>query len=473
MKKLICLTLIIASATCARAQSMSMDDAIKFAQDSAITAHISRESLMKAQWEYEEFKATLRPQLTLELNPGYQKFTNEPALHYYKLRNYNMLNTYGGLQFEQAAPGIGGSFYANSSALWTEYFGADAAQRVFSTSPLGVGYYNELLGYNPFKWDKKIRSFHMESEEKAYAYELENIASEAERYFIDCLVANSAYEIASKNCEVTGKALEIGKEKFAIASITKNELFALELQKLNAENKAFDTKNALTTAREKLFSFLRIEDSGQNLLIPDMPEYRMIRLEDAISSAQENNPTFRDVREDVIKAEQNVEKARIQGSFLQTAIDLNVGLQSNSGYLSKMYSNQSAFVVGGVTLRIPILDGGRAKSRSKVAEYNLSKAQAIVDEKSRSLEIEIKGLLNEFNTQQDLLVRTVQALGLADESFEMAQELYGNGEIDINTFILALQRKDDSYQNYLKSLKAYWDSWYALKKVCMFPTEFS
>lgn len=467
----ICLALLLSATISLPAQSLGLEDAVRIACDSAVSARISENLLLLSRWKYEEFLATRRTKLSFELNPGYQKFTNEPDLHYYKLRNYNMLNTYGGLQLEQAALGIGGSFYANSSALWTEYFGPDAAPRVFSMMPFGVGYYNELIGYNPYKWDKKINEHHLATQEKAYLYELASIANEAEKYFIDCLVASFNYEICAKNCEVSNTALEIGREKFAIASISKNELFALELNKLNADNVIFDARNALVETRAKLFSYLQIEDQGQELIMPEIPQYRMILLEDAVNSAMENNPDFRNAREDVIKAEKNVEKARIQNAFMQTAIDLNLGLQSNSNVISRAYSNQKAFVVGGITLSIPIFDGGLAKSRKKVAEFNLRTAESQAEEQTRALELQVKTLLNDFNTQQDLLMRTSEAIQLADESFEMASELYGNGEIDINTFILTLQRKDESYKNYLSSLKAYWDSWYALNKLCLFSAE--
>lgn len=467
MRKLYFIILALAVCLGSSAQSISMQDAIRIAQDSAITAYASQNALYRSEWEYKQFMATRKPQLAFELTPGYQKFTNDPTLNYYKLRNYNMLNTYGEFRLEQEALGIGGSFYANTGALWTEYFGPDPEQRVFSSIPLGVGYSNDLIGYNSHKWEKAIQDFHIESEQKSHRFELSSIAAKAERYYIACLVANENYEISLVNSDVTGEALQIGREKYAIASITKNELFALELQHVNAENTVFDTKRALDNAREDLFSFLQIEDEGQTLTIPDMPAFMLIDTDEILKMAKENNPAFRNSQEEIIKAQQRFAKAKVESAFLQTAMDLNLGVQGNNSNFAASYSNQKFFFVGGITLRIPIIDGGLAKSRTKAAEYNLKYSEYMAEEEARKLEVDVNTAIKDFNAQQDLLQRTSAAIELADESFNLARELYGNGDIDINTFILALNRKDDSYKNYLNSLQSYWDSRYTLRKLCV------
>lgn len=452
---------------CGYAQNFTLERVIAIAQDSTITAYQSKNALLRSEWEYKRFMATRKPQISFELNPGYQKFTSEPNLHYYKLRNYNMLNTFGEIRLEQQAVDLGGSFYASTGMIWTEYFGQNPDPRVFSSVPIGVGYYNNLISYNQHKWDKAIQDFHVESEKKAYRYELSSIAEQAENYFIDCLVAESTYKVCLTNSEVTKTALEIGKEKFALASITKNELFSLQLQFLNAENSVFDARQNRESARAALFSYLRMEDNGEELIIPDTPDYKYVDPQEAIQLAKENNPDYRNKREDILKAQQYSAKTRAEAAFLQTALDINVGIQNNAGTFAQSYSNQKFYAFGGITLKIPIFDGGLAKSKKKVAEYNLKFAESVMDEKDRQLELDVEVALKEFNTQQNLIDRTGKAIALADESFALARELYENGEIDINTFTLALTRKDEAYKNYLKSLKAYWDSWYALNKLCV------
>lgn len=452
------------------AQTLSLDQTIRVAQDSAIAAYQSQNALLRAQWQHEQFLASRRFQLSFVLDPGYQKISTEPFSHYYKLRDYNMLNTYAELRLEKQASSIGGNFYASTGAMWTEFFGnSSTVPRQFSTVPVGVGYSNSLIGYNPYKWEKAINDYHIESERKEYLYSLEGIALEAVKLYMDCLVAQSQFEICSVNAEVAKRMFEIGKEKFEIAALSKNEICALELQSVNAENSLFNAEQDMDDAREKFLSYLRIADEGQELKLvtPDIPQKKNILLEDAVRLAKENNPEYRKSREEILSAEQKADKAKVQAGFLQTSLDLNLGLQNYDPNFGTAYSGQRPFVMGNVTLRIPIFDGGLARSRSKAAEYDLAYARDSENESARRLELEVTVALREFNNQQELLVRTSNVLTLADESFALAEELYSNGETDINTLVIAQNRKDEAHSNYLKSLKSYWVSYYNLMALCV------
>jgi len=453
----------------AQAQVLSLERAVRLAQDSAILAYQSKNAMLRSQWEYEQYMATRRPQLSFILEPGYQKFTFEPGLTYLKMRNYNMLNTIGELRVEQQALGIGGQFYAGTSLLWTEYFGADQS-RAFSTIPISVGYSNDMIGYNNHKWERQIQDFHMESEKKDYLYSLSKIASEAERYYLEYVIASSICDIYSSNASTFLKMYEIGKEKFEMASISKNELCALELQYVNAENTLYGALQDKENARESLLSYLRVEDDGQEfeVEVPEVDRFIDIDIEEAIAKAKENNPDFREREENIIAARQRSDKARVQASFIQSALDLNLGMQSSNSTFGTAYNNQNAFFYGGITLRVPIFDGGLAKSRKKAAEFNLQEAENAQQEAERKLELEVRLALKEFNMQQNLIIRTRKVLDLADESFELARSLYGDGETDINTFMLAQTRKDDAHTNYLKSLKLYWNSYYKLQEICVY-----
>jgi len=467
MKRVLTLIISAIAGIQASGQSFTLEQAIAIAQDSTVSAYATRNAELASRYEYEQFRSTFLPQISFQLNPGYQKFTNEPFTHYYKLRNYNMLNTFGEIRIEQKFAGLGGNFYASSGTMWTEYFGANAAERVFSSIPVGVGYTNDLIGYNPNKWAKQIMDFHSESEKLRYKYQMHLIARKAEGLFIGCVIAKQSFDICKTNSSVTKKIYEIGQEKYAIASITKNELFALQLQCVNAENQFFKAEQELKDAIDNLSSFLQIDCSSMDFEIPLQPEYIAIDLQNALELAKANNPDYRNTRESVMEAQSNHDKARAETALLRTGLDLNVGIQNNANTFGASYANQKSYFTGGITLKIPIYDGGYAKNKRKATSYRLELARNEADEAARQLAIDVTVTVKDFNTLQDQLVRTKNALDLADESFALASDLYGNGEIDINTFILTLNRKDEAHQNYLLSLKEYWDSLFLLESLCV------
>lgn len=470
MKRIIALSLAISGtfATALHAQTLTMDQTIRLAQDSTIEAHLGSAALMQARWEYEQFLSQRRPQISFELNPGYQKMSFEPATHYYKYRDYNMLNTLAEVRLEQKALGIGGEFYASTGALWTRYFNQNNPAQLFSTVPLGIGYSNDLISYNPYKWEKELSDLKLRTSEKEFRHTLGNIALEAVKLYVNCYVAQEKYLICVNNAGVAADLLGIGREKFNMASISKNELSALELQSINAENALYNARQQVEDARGRLLSYVKIDDFGQETLLEAPAEltYKAISAEEAIALAKDNNPEYLKNYEQIVSARQQAQKAKAQGRLLQTGIDLNLGLQSTTAVLGNIYAGQQPFMTGSITFRIPIYDGGLARSRNKVAEYRLDYAETAEREAARQLELNVGLALREFNIQQDLVTRTRHALALADESFELAQELYSNGETDINTFILAQNRKDEAHTNYLNSLSAYWTSYYTLRMLC-------
>ena len=469
MRKAILTSLLALVCTVINAQHLTLDEAVRLAQDSTITARMNRDALLGAEWTYRQFAASLKPQLTFELNPGYRKISTEPATHYYMLRDYNMLDTFAEFRLEQKALGLGGSFYASSSALWTEFFNDQTRNRIFSTVPVGIGYANDLLGFNGHKWEKQINDYTYASAGKEYEYELALIAMKAAGYYLDGYVAKARYDICADNADVARQLLEVGKEKFALASISKNELSALELQSLNSENALFASRQELENARGRLLSYLQIPDQGQELELsaPAAPGFKSLDPAALTAAAKENNPAFRKSREELLSAREKADRAKVESRFLQAGIDINLGIQNNAPAFGTAYGHQQPFVMSGLSLRIPIFDGGLAKSRSKVAQYNLARAEDSEAEALRQLELEVGQALREFNIQQELLQRTGLALTLADESFELARELYSNGETDINTFTLARNRKDEAHTNYLNSLRSYWMSYFTLRSLCV------
>ncbi len=447
--------------------SLSLDEAVALAQDSTIAASEAMNASLAAYWSHQAFIAQRKPQLSFNIAPDLRRYYNDPTSTYLNVKNFNMLTTNASLRLEQQALGLGGNFYAQTGLYWAEFF--NGSPRTFSSTPLGVGYSNDLIGFNPYRLDKEIRDAELERSGKELIYKLEQIAGTAATYYLDYLVADALYEIYRSDAESASHLYEIGREKFEIASITRNELLALQLQLLNIENQITGSRQQKEDARRALLSYLNMDDLGQelSLTIPQIPGHIDIDPEDAVTMASENNPEYLRTREEILSARQDLKKAEAQ-SGLQSSVDMHLGLQSYGQQFVDAYNTIRPSVLGIVTLRVPIVDHGLARNRRRSAEYALSDARDRQDDLFRNLRLDVYNALGDFNIQQELISSTQAALELADSSYRLAEELYGNGDIDINTFVLAQDRKDEAYRNYLSSLKEYWKSYYSLCGLCLY-----
>ena len=62
--------------------SLTLDEVIRLAQDSAITAFQSQYEYQSSQASYEAFKALRKPQLSLKVVPNYSRIVSDPTRDY-------------------------------------------------------------------------------------------------------------------------------------------------------------------------------------------------------------------------------------------------------------------------------------------------------------------------------------------------------------------------------------------------------
>ena len=163
--------------------SLTLDEVIRLAQDSAITAFQSQYEYQSSQASYEAFKALRKPQLSLKVVPNYSRIVSDPTRDYVYLRNYDIFSTSAHLRLSQKVLPFGGEAYVGTQAIWSEYFRKEASgyPRQFVASPLLVGYSHDLLGYNPFRWEKKVEDQRLKAARCQHEYDLRCLAEEAEQ----------------------------------------------------------------------------------------------------------------------------------------------------------------------------------------------------------------------------------------------------------------------------------------------------
>ena len=68
------------------------------------------------------------------------------------------------------------------------YFG-DQTYNQFSSVPIRLGYQQDLLGYNAFKWERKIEPLKYEKVKKELLYNVEQMSEQATTYFFALAMA--------------------------------------------------------------------------------------------------------------------------------------------------------------------------------------------------------------------------------------------------------------------------------------------
>ena len=195
---------------------------VQLANDSSLSAFRAKNSYMASHWEYRSFKADRLPSLSLDLTPvSYnrdytRRYDSDQNIDVY--RRQQSLYSYGNLAAQQNLDITGGTFFIDSELGYIRNLG-DQTYSQFSSVPIRVGYRQNLIGYNPFKWEKKIAPVKYEKAQKELIHQLEETAEMATVYFFDLAMAQAEYELAIENLASSDTLYQIGEQRHKIASI--------------------------------------------------------------------------------------------------------------------------------------------------------------------------------------------------------------------------------------------------------------
>ena len=70
----------------------------------------------------------------------------------------------------------------------------------YTSVPVRLGYSQSLVGYNPFRWERKIEPLKYEKVKKEYIYNAEQVSEQATTYFFALAMAQAEYDLAKGEC---------------------------------------------------------------------------------------------------------------------------------------------------------------------------------------------------------------------------------------------------------------------------------
>lgn len=357
--------------------ALSLEKTISLAADSSLEAFRTKNMYLAGYWQYRTYKADRLPSLTLNLTPAQyyrditRRYNSQKDADEYKKQESFYAN--GNMEIKQNFDLLGGTFYLDSELGFMRNFGDDANNQ-FTTVPIRLGYQQSLFGYNPFRWERKIEPLKYEKVKKELLYNIEQISEQATTYFFALAMAQAEYDLAKENVASTDTLYRTGQERHKIASINKAELLTLKLDAVNARNTLQNTEIALKRAMFSLASFLNFDKNTEiRLTLPGRPRDMQISVDEALALARENNPKFLGLRQEIMEAEQQVDKTKKEAMF-NASINASIGFNQVSSKLKNAYRDPLQQDIVSVSVSIPLVDWGgterETQYRQKQSERN-------------------------------------------------------------------------------------------------------
>ena len=449
---------------------LNLKRTIELANDSSLSAFRYQNMYLSGYWEYRTYKANRLPSLTLNLMPAQyyryitQRYDSNTDMDVY--REQQMFSAGGGLSIKQNFDLLGGTFYIDSDLEYMRNFGETKSTQ-FSSVPFRIGYSQSLLGYNPFRWDRKIEPLKFEKVKKEFIYNTEVVSEEAVTYFFNLAMAQADYQLAKENVASTDTLYSIGLQRHKIAAISRADLLTLQLDKVNARNTLENAQIALKRAMFALASFLNMDKNTQiELDMPGRPQAMEIPVDEALAKAKANNPEFLQQQQNVLEAERDVNRTRIESRF-NASLNASVGFNQVADNFKDAYRKPLQQDLVSISVSIPLIDWGVRKGKYNMAKNNLNVVTIAARQEELKLEEEVTMTVSDFNIQQRLIMSAEEALDLAVMAYEQTRQRFIIGKADVNSLTLSLNRQQEAQKNYISALQNYWLNYYKIRKLTL------
>ena len=449
---------------------LDLQQTIVLANDSSLESFRTQNMYLSGYWQYRTYKANRLPSLTLNMTPAQynqditKRYDSEQDLDVY--RSQQAYSAHGNLSIRQNFDLTGGTFFLESELGFMRSFGERATSQ-FTSVPVRLGYSQNLVGYNPFKWERRIEPLKYEKVKKEFIYNVERVSEQATTYFFNLAMAQAEYKLAKENAVSTDTLYRIGVQRHKIAAISQADLLTLKLDVVNAGNTLLHKSSGLKRAMFSLASFLNVDKNTLiDLELPSRPREMMIPIDEAVACGRNNNPKLLGLKQQVLEAEQTVDKTKKESRF-NASVNASIGFNQVANNFGDVYHKPMQQDLVSISLSIPLVDWGVRKGRYNMARNNLNVVKISSRQDEVGMEEEVIMTVNDFNIQQNMISSAEEALDLSILAYNETKQRFIIGKADINSLTLSLNRQQEAQRNYISSLKSYWLNYYKIRKLTL------
>ncbi|HET9982749.1 MAG TPA: TolC family protein, partial [Longimicrobiales bacterium] len=360
---------------------ITLQDAIAIADERGLAARAARDARDAMRARHRAFAARLLPQLSLggqalDLNRGITPLllpTGETQL-VTQARNQSSL----GLTLAQELPWTGGRLSFSSQLARIDNFGnaVTGEPRVWTTTPLLVGFEQDLFRPRTVRWDQRQNSVTSELAERQYHEAREDAATAVASAFFDDFAAQVALENATTNVAVNDTLYTLNQGRYSVGKIGENDLLQSELALLRARASLDAAKLERDRAEAALKRLLQV-DSPDTLRIaaPTMLAPFAVDPDVAVTQALANSSVVEQNELDELQARRRANEASL-ANRLNATFSAVVGFNQSATILGDAYQSPRARQTLALGVSMPLIQWGAGSADAQAAKLDVGRAGA-------------------------------------------------------------------------------------------------
>jgi outer membrane protein TolC len=473
-----CLLVVLAfpAALCAQDVArtpLTLQDAIRMAQQQGPSAQIARSNRDAARWRNDAFNARLLPQLLLSgnvanLNHGINPVTLPDGSTQFVGQSQNESSLT--LGFSQQLPLTGGTVFFGSQLIRLDEFGSQNSQ-LYRSSPLVVSLQQDLFKPRAIVWDKRVQSLSATVAERGYLEAREDVAGMTADAFFNLYAQQVTLRNASTNVAVNDTLFTLNKGRFEVGKIGENDLLKSELALLRARAAVDDSRLASDRAEAVLRRLISFPE-GPPLVIatPDSIPQVDATVEVAVREALRNSSAIQQNELDDVQSKREVSLAKANNRF-NASILASAGFNQTAPQFAQAYQSPLARQSLTVGVNLPMAQWGAGRADVEAAKAIEERVGANNKMRRDILAEDARFSVLQLQQAQRNVVIAAKADTVAGKQFEVARNRYIIGKITNDALYIAQAEKDAAVLANVQALRNYWTSYYHLRRVTLFDFE--
>lgn len=449
--------------------TLHLDRAIRLGQEHALAPKQANMEYAVAQHRLHYLDAEFKPQLSLGATlPNYYKTTTaitqpDGTLSFLPISQDNSSLS---LNLGQRIRGTNTLFFAETRMRRYQDF---TGSTQFNSVPFRLGLEQPLNQFNSFKWDRRRAELEVALRASRWSIREAEVATAVTVAYFDLLTAQVNQEIARTNAENSDKIYKIALERDKLGKISKSDLLQLELSLNSALQSSITARREVIRANADVKEAMGFGTEDDRIYAVKMPELLIgedFEAKGAADRAWENRPEKKEMEKQLLEMERALEEARKNHGW-QGTISATVGWVGTGARFPLSYEVPQLENLVQVTLRVPILDGGKRVWSKRAAEAQQQFTALEAEVKEGNFKQQVRQWVHQFEALKEEVAWGEKSLDLARQRYGIANQRYILNDISITDLSLAFNERDQAWRNYTNLLRAYWITYYTLRQLTL------
>lgn len=277
------------------------------------------------------------------------------------------------------------------------------------------------------------------------------LANQVKQAFYGVLLAQDSYNVYKKTFDIESTVLKDIQNKFDQGLVAEYDLITASVRLQNIIPEMLQTKNAVQLAILRLKALMGLDLEVPLGIVGSLDNYEdemYAQLLDVNLSLVNNS----DLRQIDLQVEQLKKVYELRTSQYLPTLTANFNYQymsQNNDFRFKDY-RWDPYATAGLTLAIPIFDGGRKHNEIKEAKLSVDQAKLQREDAERQIKLMLQNQINQIAKSIEQVNSLKTAREQAEKGYEIAVKRYETGMgtiVDVNQASLGLTNTGLQYNN--------------------------